>query len=487
VSARSYVACDLGAESGRVILGTLDGGRVRLEEIHRFPNEPVSLDGSLRWNLPRLFQEILTGLGKVAARGVKVESVSVDSWGVDYAWLGAGQPLLAQPHHYRDPRTESAFKSVTESALADLVFEETGLQFMPINTLYQIPADQQKSPGLVALADRFLPTADYLHFLMSGVAVAERSLASTTQMYNPVTRDWSRPLREALQLPGKIFPPIVASGTRLGPLRENLANETGLGPVEVVATCSHDTGAAVAAVPATGEDWAFLSSGTWSLMGVELNAPLITPQVRARGFTNEAGFANTTRFLKNLVGLWILQESKRDWARQGRHLDYAGLAAAAGDAEPFRSVIDPLDPRFLRPGRMLEKIAAFCRESDQPEPETPGHFARCIYESLALMYARTLGELRELTGRSLRVLHIVGGGSQSELLNQWVADATGCVVMAGPLEATAVGNVLLQAVAMGQLSSAQSLRGIVRHSFEIRRFDPRPEASWQTLAARLDR
>jgi rhamnulokinase len=487
VSACSYVACDLGAESGRVILGTLDCGRVRLEEVHRFPNEPVSLDGSLRWNLPRLFQEILTGFGKVAARGVKVESISVDSWGVDYAWMGAGQPLLAQPHHYRDPRTESAFQSVTESALADLVFEETGLQFMPINTLFQILADRQKSPGLVALADLFLPTADYLHFLMSGVAVAERSLASTTQMYNPVTRDWSRPLREALQLPEKIFPPIVASGTRLGPLREDIANETGLGPVEVVATCSHDTGAAVAAVPATGEDWAFLSSGTWSLIGVELNAPLINPEVRARGFTNEAGFAGTTRFLKSLVGLWILQEARRDWARQGRHLDYAGLAAAAGDAEPFRSVIDPLDPRFLRPGRMLEKVAAFCRETDQPEPETPGHFVRCIYESLALMYARTLGELRELTGRTLGVLHIVGGGSQSELFNQWVADATGCVVMAGPVEATAVGNVLLQALAMGQLSSAQSLRGIVRNSFGIRRFRPRPEASWQTLAARLDR
>ncbi len=487
MSALSYVACDLGAESGRVILGTFDGSRVRLEEVHRFPNEPVNLGGSLRWNVLRLFQEILVGLGKIATRKVKVESISVDSWGVDYAWLGAGQPLLAQPHHYRDPRTEAVFQSVLESGLGDLIFAETGLQFMPINTLYQIVADRQKCPGLIELADFFLPTADYLHFLLSDVAVAERSLASTTQLYNPVTRDWSGPLREALQLPRKIFPPLVDSATRLGSLRKDLGDDTGLGSVEVVATCSHDTGAAVAAVPATGEDWAFLSSGTWSLMGVELSAPLISPEVRSRGFTNEAGFAGTTRFLKSLVGLWILQESKREWARQGRSYDYAALAAAAGDAEPYRSIIDPLDSRFQRPGRMLEKIQEFCRETNQAEPATPGQFVRCIYESLAALYARTLGELRELTGRRLGVLHIVGGGSQSELLNQWVADATGCVVMAGPVEATAVGNVLLQAVAMGQLSSLQSLRGIVRSSFEIRRFDPRPEASRQTLAARLER
>jgi rhamnulokinase len=478
MSARHYIACDLGAESGRVILGRLDDGKLTLEEAHRFPNGAIHIAGSMRWDALRIFEELKTGLRKIAERGVRAESLSVDSWGLDYVFLGGGQPMLSLPHHYRDSRTDAPYAATMRSPHPARIFAETGIQFMQINTLYQFMAERERNPELLSFADQFLLMADYLHWLFSGEACAEESLASTTQMYNPVTRSWSQPLMEMFGFPEKIFPKIVRSGTRLGALLPEIAAEIGSAPMEIIATCSHDTGAAVAAAPAIGEDWAYLSSGTWSLIGVELPAPLINETARAHNFTNEAGFDGTTRFLKNIVGLWILQEARRAWVRKGNELEYAALTLQAEQAEPFRSLIDPNDTRFLKPGDMPERIAAFCRETGQPAPESPGQFARCIFESLALLYRRTLDELQQVTGRAIARLHIVGGGSQSGLLNQFAANATGRLVLAGPVEATAIGNVLLQATALGHLESLAAVRETVRASFAITPYPPVDIPEW---------
>ena len=356
---------------------------------------------------------------------------------------------------------------------------------MSINTLYHLASDVEKSPALLGTATTFLTIGDYFNYLFSGVPCVEESNASTTQMYNPRRRAWSETLIERCGFPAHVFPRIVRSGTVLGPLLADVAEETALENVEVVATCSHDTGAAVAAVPAEGEDWAYLSSGTWSLLGVELPAPLINETVQAHNFTNEAGYGGTTRFLKNIVGLWILQESRRAWVQQGRDFDYATLNREACNAEPFRSLIHPNAERFGQPGDMPAKIAAFCQETGQPPPETPGQFTRCILESLALLYRVTLEEIESVTGRAIRRLHIVGGGSQSELLNQFAANAVQREVIAGPVEATAIGNVLLQSIALGQLSSIGELRAVVRRSFPVKTYQPKDTACWQTAYDRF--
>jgi rhamnulokinase len=481
-----YIACDLGAESGRVMLGRLEGGRLTLEELHRFPSAAVRVLGSLRWDVLRIFEELKNGLRKVAQRGVPAASLSVDSWGVDYVLANAVHPMLWPPFHYRDARTETTYDRVRARVGTELIFAETGIQFMAINTIYHLASDLEKSRSLLEAADCFLTIGDYFNYLFSGVPQVEESNASTTQLYNPRMRSWSRVLIERCGLPRKIFPELVPSGTVLGPLLPEVAAETGVNAVQVVATCSHDTGAAVAAVPAQeGQDWAYLSSGTWSLLGMELPQPLISEKVREHNFTNEAGYGGTTRFLKNIVGLWILQESRREWARQGRELDYGTLTREAQSAEPFRSLINPRAARFLKPDGMPQKIASFCSETGQPIPETPGQFVRCIFESLALLYRVTLDELEQLTGRTIRWLHVVGGGSQSALLNQLAASAIGHRVIAGPAEATAIGNVLLQAIALGHIDSLASLRQVVRDSFALQTFEPLEAQSWHAAYQRF--
>ena len=486
MSSRYYVACDLGAESGRVILGSVTDGGLVLEEVHRFPTGATRIQHSLRWNVIDIFDELKAGLRKVASRGVQVASLSVDSWGVDYALFNARQPLVALPYQYRDSRTERTYESSIEKVGREKIFAETGIQFMSINTLYHLIADVQDNADVLGIADQFLTIADYFNYLFSSVAKAEVSLASTTQMFNPSTCDWSAELIDAFDLPRKLFPEVVASGTRLGPLTDDLTSELGLSDVDVIATCSHDTGAAVAAVPAEeGDDWAYLSSGTWSLIGVELPSPLINDPVCESNFTNEAGFGGTTRFLKNIVGLWLLQESRRVWQSQGNDLDYAEINRLAEQAEPLRSLIHPNDARFLSPSDMPAEIAGYCRETNQPAPESPGQFARCILESLALLYRQTLDTIESLTGRTIRRLHIVGGGSQSAPLNQFAASATGRTVLAGPVEATAAGNVLIQAVALGDLDSLTAMRTLVRDSFSIVSYDPESAQQWQAATARF--
>jgi rhamnulokinase len=468
------------------MLGTLASGQLFLEELHRFPNLPVRVQNSLRWDLLGLFREIKIGLKKAADRGIPIASVSVDTWGVDYVWVGRREPALTLPRTYRDERHDGAFTEALALVSREKIFAETGLQFMPFNTLYQLFADHRDSPEVVAAAACFLPMADFFHFLLCHRMVCEESLASTSQIFDPRSKTWSTELQQAFGLRPEVFPPLVPSGTKLGPLTQEVAAETNLPGVEVVATCSHDTGAAVAAVPATeGEDWAFLSSGTWSLIGVELPAPLLSDEVRAANFTNEGGYGGSIRFLKNVVGLWILQECRRSWEAAGRSFTYEEITNLAAEAEPLRMLINPADERFLKPGGMPEKIASFCEETAQPIPATPGQTARCILESLALTYRVHLANLEKLTGRDIRRLHIVGGGSKSALLNQMAANATGREVLAGPNEATAVGNVLIQALAMGHLADLNALRQTVRNSFPIANFSPKDGPLWAEAAERF--
>lgn len=485
VSPSYHIACDLGAESGRVMLGAFDGTRLTLEEVHRFPNRPLRLQGTLRWDLPGLYREILHGLTLVTARQLPIASVSVDAWAIDFALQKGAEPLLRLPFHYRDARNEPAFHRVRNPDFDARVFEHTGIQFIPLNTLYQFLADQVEALGTLEFADRFLMVPDWFHFLLSGRAVCEETNASTTQMYDPRSRTWSEELISLFGFPRHIFPEIVAPGTVLGSLTAEIADTTKLGPVPVIAGCTHDTAAAVAAVPAQGEDWAYLSSGTWSLIGVELNQPLINDAAREANFTNEVGYGGTIRFLKNLSGLWLLQECRRIWAKTTSGLDYAEIVRLASEAEPSRSVFNPLDLRFHAPADMTAEIRAACREQGQPEPETPGQFARAIFESLALLYTEHLDLLERLTGRTLRVLHIVGGGSQNALLNQLTASASGRTVLAGPVEATALGNVLSQLLALGRLDSLAAAREVVRASSTPTRFEPQDGAAWQAARARF--
>jgi rhamnulokinase len=480
-----HLACDLGAESGRVMLGTLAKGRIKVEELHRFPNTPIETEGRRYWNVEALFEGVRAGLKAAGSRKLPVASVSADSWGVDYLLLDSSGSIIPPTFHYRDSRTVEGVRRVYARTNWAAVFAETGIQFMPINTLFQLAAE---SPERLDGAAQLLNIGDGFNFLLSGVARAEQSLASTSQLYNPRARAWSKLLIETLALPARLFPPIVSPGTRLGPLRPGLARETGLAAtVQVIATCSHDTGCAVAAVPASGGDWAYLSSGTWSLMGVECAEPVISEQSRDLNFTNEIGFGGTVRFLKNIIGLWLVQECRRHWAQAGRNYEYAELTELAARSPPFLALVNPADERFMSPGGMPGKIAAFCRESGQPVPADPGAVVRCALESLALFYRRTARQLEQVTGREIRRLHVVGGGSKNALLNQFVANALEIPVIAGPAEASAIGNLLIQGIALGQLPSIAAARDVVRNSTRITAVMPRDTAHWRAAYARLEK
>lgn len=480
-----HIAIDLGAESGRVILGTLQRGRLRMREVHRFPNGAVTADGTLRWDILRLFREVRIGLAK-AARSGPVDSVACDSWGVDYALLRGEGPPLSLPYTYRDERTFRSFAETGRVVSPKAAFAATGIASLSINTLYQLADDARRRPGVLRLADRFLLIADTVSWLLSGVSRAEETLVSGSQLWDTRKRRWAWPIIAKAGIPRRIFPKVVSPGTRLGGLRPELARETGLGRATVVATCAHDTAAAVAAVPAArGDGWAYLSSGTWSLLGVELSRPQVDAAAQRAGFTNETGYAGTTRFLKNLVGLWVLQECRREWQEKGEVADYGEITRLAAAAPPLRSLLRLDDPRFLRRGDMVAKVRAYCRETGQPAPRTHGEVARCVLESLALLYRLELDALETLTGRKLHTLHIVGGGSKNALLNQAAADATGRVVVAGPVEATAAGNLLVQAAAVGKVKGLAGIREVVRASFPVATFRPRPSSAWASALRRL--
>ena len=486
-----YLAIDLGAESGRVMLGTLWEGRLTLEEIHRFSNSAVVVKGSRRWDLLHLYAQIVEGLKKAGSRELPIRSLSSDSWGVDYALMKGNEPFLATPYQYRDERTDGSYERL-DKVTKEEIYSATGIQFMTINTLCQLHTDLLQRPEILGFADRFLLIGDTVNHLLGGEPVAEASLASTTQLFDPSAMDWSRSLISKLGLPESIFPKVVPSGTVIGTLTAELQSETRLGEVKVVATCSHDTGAAVAAVPASDElGWAYLSSGTWSLLGVELPAPVLSPEARKLNFTNEVGYGGTVRLLKNIAGLWILQECMRFWRESGHDYSYTDLVNLALEAPPLVSLINPGDARFLRSGGttasggMPARIAEYCRETSQPVPESVGAIARSILESLSLLYRKSLGELELLTGQPIHRLHIVGGGTRNDLLNQCAASATGRCIITGPVEATAAGNILIQALAGGAVSSLNEARQIVARSFPQNTYEPQDAPVWESAYQRF--
>ena len=478
-----YLAFDLGATSGRLMLGTLNNGKITLEELHRFGNDIVKVGKSLHWNVDALFGELRAGLKKAAARKLPFSSISTDSWGVDYILYDAQDRIIEPTFCYRDPRTAKGVANAQAKATWKTIYGETGIQFMALNTIYQLAAE---SRARLTKAKKLLLIGDAFNYYCSGQAAHEESLASTSQLYNPVTKTWSKKLLAKLGLPAALFTPVAASGTRLGPMKKALADAAGLPQIEVIASCSHDTGAAVVAVPGKGANWAYLSSGTWSLMGVELPAPVITDDSRELSFTNEVGFGGSIRFLKNIVGMWIVEECRREWAKEGKNYDYKTLDQWTAAAAPFVSLIDPNDPRFVSPDNMPAKITAFCQETGQPVPATPGAMLRCVYESLALLYAITRARVEKLTGRQIKQLHIVGGGSKNDLLNQFTANALQVPVLAGPKEATANGNIVVQAIALGHLKNLAQAREVVRRSCDLVTFKPKEAKKWQEALKRFE-
>ncbi len=478
-----YLAYDLGADSGRLILGSLDDGKVLLKELHRFPNGPVKNNGALYWNIDGLFTELKAGLKQAAVCGLPIASISTDSWGVDYALYDERGLIMPPVWCYRDGRNAVGIENAQAKVDWPTTYSITGIQFLAFNTIYQIASEP---PERLGRARQIMLIGDALNHFCSGVARNEVSLASTTQLYDPREKRWSQRLFAAVGLREGQFAPICASGTKLGPLKRSLATESGLPPIDVIATCSHDTAAAVAAVPATGDNWAYLSSGTWSLMGVELPAPVINDQSRAMGFTNEIGYGHSVRFLRNIIGLWLVQESRRQWAREGAKHDFAALEKMAAAAPPFVSLINPDDARFMGPDNMPQRIADFCRETKQPVPADPAATIRCIYESLALYYRFTLRRLERLTGKKIEVMHIVGGGSKDATLNQFAANALRIPVLAGPTECAALGNILIQAITLGHVESHAAAREIVRRSFAPVTFTPQDSAQWDAAAKRFE-
>ncbi|MCS1409512.1 MAG: Rhamnulokinase [Verrucomicrobia subdivision 3 bacterium] len=479
---KHYLACDLGAESGRLVHGSIVDNRLFLEEIHRFANTPIRTESSIHWNIESLYNGLIEGLKKAASLNLPFQSISCDSWGVDYLLLDSKGEILQPTFHYRDPRTAIGMERVMSKTDWPTIFAETGIQLMALNALIQLASEK---PERLEKAKTVTGIGDGFNYLLGGRPVVEISMASTFQLYNPRTQDWSAKLCDLIDLPRDIFPEVVPSGTGLGQLSNELKAATGLGELDIVATCSHDTGAAVAAVPAEGSGWAYLSSGTWSLMGVELQEPIFTDACRDLNFTNEIGYNTTIRLLKNISGLWLLQESRRAWAATGQEFHYAELTQLASQAEPFRSLIDPTDPRFVAPEDMPATIRSFCHESDQPVPDEPGSITRCILESLALLYRKTVEELESLTQRSIIKLHIVGGGSKNFLLNQLTANALQREVITGPVEATAAGNIIIQALVSKDLTDLQAARALVRQSNTLHHYQPEGAAEWTKATVRF--
>jgi rhamnulokinase len=473
-----FLALDLGAESGRAVVGHFDGQSLRLEEIHRFPNGPVLVNGHLHWDALRLLSELKAGTRLAIQKFKSVVSLGLDTWGVDFGLLDGQGNLLGNPYHYRDSRTEGMMEALFERVPRDQVFEYTGIQFMQLNTLYQLFSMRVNQSPILDIARTFLTMPDLFNYWLTGRKVCEFSNATTTQFYDPRAKTWATELLERLDLPASILGEIVPPGTVLGDLLPDVAAELGVDPIPVIAPACHDTGSAVAAVPASERDYAYISSGTWSLMGVEVNEPVITPQSLDYNFTNEGGVCGTFRLLKNIMGLWLVQECRREWARAGASYDYATLTQMAADAPPFGPIVDVDDHLFLAPGDMPGRIYQYCRDTGQAVPETKGQILRCALESLALRYRWVLEKLEAMMGRPIGVVHIIGGGMQNELLCQFATDAMQRPVVTGPIEATAMGNMLMQALALGYIDSLSEGRQVIRNSFAVRTYEPGAGEPW---------
>lgn len=469
-----YLAFDIGAESGRAMLGDLRDGKLTLSEVHRFANGGVRVKDSLHWDILGLWREIKNGM-RAAAQSGEVAAMGVDTWGVDYALIDQNGDLLSNPYCYRDARTDGVMDRVCARLGRERIFEITGIQFMPINTLYQWAVERERNPGKVDLARRCLMMPDLLHYWMTGVMANEYTIATTSQAFDARARAWSRELIEGVGMPACLFSDVLTPGTRLGQLLPSVRDEAGISDAAVVLVGSHDTASAVAAVPFApgGGARAYISSGTWSLVGVEVDQPVINAQALAANITNEGGVDNKIRLLKNVMGLWLIQRCRAEWKAEGRDYSYDQITQMANEASGFPSIIDPNDDAFLHPADMRQAIVQKCQETRQPAPGTPGEFARVIYTSLAHAYRAVIEQIEGLIGRRIEAIHIVGGGSRSHLLNQLTASVCQRPVIAGPVEGTAIGNVLTQAMGTGEIGSLEELREIVRRSFDIVRFEPK--------------
>lgn len=475
----NYIAVDLGAESGRVMLGRVADGKLSLEQVHRFANGPIQEQDSLRWDFDRLMTEIKTGIGMAARKADSpVKGIGVDTWGVDFGLLGADGRLLEKPYHYRDSRTNGMMDKAFAKMPKREVYENTGIQFMQLNSLYQLLAMRLTNPDTLAKADKLLFMADLFSYFLCGRPFGEYTLASTSQMMDMRTGRWSKAIFKELSLPLEIMPHVTRPGTVVGELTPEVAKEIGCGRIPLIAIGSHDTASAVLGVPGQGDRWAYLSSGTWSLMGVEIPQAIINDKTFAYEFTNEGGVENTIRLLKNIMGLWLVQECKRQWQREGQDLSYGELTKMASRAQPFFGYVDCDNSDFLAPGDMPARINKCLSDTGQKPTQDKGQMVRLVLESLALKYRTVLSAIEDVTGISIETLHIVGGGIQNELLCQFTADATGRKVVAGPVEATASGNILMQAKAAGQLKSIEEARQVVRNSFEMKEYQPQNVGLW---------
>lgn len=469
-----YFAVDLGATSGRTILGSFTDGELQLEEVNRFPNQLIEVQGHYFWDIYELYRNVIEGLKIAASRDVKITSVGVDTWGVDFVLVGKDGHFMRQPYAYRDPHTVGAPAKFFERVPGSRVYELTGLQVMNFNSLFQLDTLRRNNDSALAAANKILFMPDALSYMLTGEMVCEYTIASTAQIVNAKTRRPEPEMLDAIGLTADHFGRFVYPGEKVGVLSDEVQRQTGLGEIPVIAVAGHDTASAVAAVPAAGEDFAYLSSGTWSLMGVETRDPVINAETEALNFTNEGGVEGTIRMLKNICGMWLLERCRGEWGE----CSYPELIAEAKTAEPFRSIIDPDAPVFANPVSMEEAIRQYCKDSGQPIPDTRAQVVRCIFESLALRYREVLDHLRKLTSRPLASLHVIGGGSRNDMLNQFTANSTGATVIAGPSEATAIGNVMMQAIATGAASNIAGMRRIISRSVSLTTFEPQDSDNW---------
>ncbi len=473
-----FLAFDLGASSGRAILGKLENNKLELLEVHRFNNQMTLIHGSYFWNIFSLFDELKTGLKKcIAGHKMTPASVGVDTWGVDYALLSPEGNLVGLPFAYRDHRTDSAMEEFFKILPKIETYRLSGIQFMQFNTLFQLFASVQKNYSGLQIANSLLFTPDVLNYFFTGIKKNEYTIASTSQLLKPGMPQWETKLFEAGEIPENLPEELVQPGTVIGNLLPEISEQTGSGEIPCVAVASHDTASAIVSVPAEGDNWAYLSSGTWSLLGIESPVPIVSDQTLEMNFTNEGGVDGTTRFLKNIMGMWLIQECKRIWDDE-KEISWNEIVDLSNQVEPFRSLINPDDPMFLNPRNMSDSIVRFCENTNQPVPQTKGEIARCIYDSLALKYKFTIKQIESVTGNKIEKLHIIGGGANNEMMNQLTADATGIQVFAGPVEATAIGNIMMQAKAMRAVNSLSEIREIVRNSFKVVQYIPSPKLDW---------
>ena len=482
MAGKRILAFDFGASSGRAILATYDGEKIKMEEVHRFSNDPVTVCGTFYWDVLRLFFEIKQGITKAVHQG-GFDAIGIDTWGVDFGLLDKKGRLLNNPVHYRDTRTMGMMDKVFQTVPQKELYDETGIQMARLNTIFQLYSLVQNEPETLSLADTMLLMPDLFAYLLTGVKRAEYTEVSTTQMLNPKTGDWHYELLEKLGIPTRILPKIIDAGETYGLLSDEICEELGCPKVPVIAVATHDTGSAVASVPSQKDDFIYISCGTWSLFGTELSAPVINDTTSRFNLTNESGFGRTTRMLKNIMGLWLIQESRRQWIREGFDVSYADLEREALEAEPFRCFINPDDPSFELPGNQPRRVQEYCERTGQTVPQTRGEIMRCIYESLAMKYRATFQQIREVTGKSYETIHMIGGGTKDRLLCQMTADACNTPVIAGPIEATAMGNIAVQLIALGEFSGLKEARSVIANSELPKSYTPADTAAYDAAYA----